>query len=161
MFSFSSVIPYAGGFVGHPLRRGLRQSSVMGVLLAIGLLAASCQQENPWQSHVNAALDMRERGLNEKNMALYLSVVSQNYGGDATGHTRIKERAEKLFGSIDQIRYTSSERSLYQEDDGRIRAVQRFAMDLMRNQKSKSLSGQEQLFLAQDADGKFRIVDGL
>jgi hypothetical protein len=132
-----------------------------GFFLWIWLALVGCTEKDQWSKQANQSLLNRERGLNEKNLKLYLSAVSSQYGGDPTGFTRIQARAEALFGSIDEISYTSSERSLYREDDGRVRVIQRFAMDLKRAGKTKSLSGQEQLYLIQDRDGNFRIVDGL
>lgn len=130
------------------------------VLLAAVLLLAACENKPPVSLEVDKTMGRREGGLNKKDLALYMSAVSANYGGDATGYTRIEKRAKLLFREIDGITYTSSERQVYEEPDKRLRVVQRYAMELMRGGERISRSGQEQLYLVHEGDS-LKIVDGL
>lgn len=153
------------------------------IVLTAALLAG-CPKADTSHSEVEQTLTDRENGLNRRDLALYLSAVSRDYGKDVTGYTdaatiatfaTLEKRATRLFGMLEQIRYTSSERSLYDETDGRVRVIQRYVMELYPRQATattaapvtaerrnfKSLSGQEQLWLVREADGRWRIVAGL
>lgn len=129
-------------------------------LAAAALLLVACEQRAPVSLEVDKTMGRRESGLNTKNLALYMSSVSRGYGGDATGFTRIENRAKLLFREIDGITYTSSERQVYEEPDKRVRVVQRYAMELLRDGERISRSGQEQLYLVEEG-GDLKIVDGL
>lgn len=122
------------------------------------LLAPTCKAESP-SDRAARTLVARERALNEKNLELYLSAISRNYAGSPNGYERMRVRAEGLFRTVDVIRYTSFQRTMY-EEPGRVRVVQRYTMDLVRNGEKKTLAGQEQLILAEE-DGQYRIIDGL
>lgn len=129
-------------------------------LVAAALLLGACQERPAVQLEVDKTMGRRESGLNKKDLALYMSAVSNRYGGDATGYTRIEKRATVLFREIDAITYTSSERQIYEEPDERVRVVQRYAMELNRKGERISRSGQEQLYLVKEG-GTLKIVDGL
>jgi hypothetical protein len=145
--------------------------------------AAGCPRGEDAHRQVEQTLADRENGLNRSDLQLYLSAISRAYGNDVSApagvsvptFARLEKRAARMFTVIDKIVYTSSERSIYDEPDGRVRVIQRYAMELHPRRATdatsapvtgaapavKSLSGQEQLWLVREADGRWRIVGGL
>ncbi len=132
----------------------------LAVLFAVLFAAVACTLEKSPQQMADETLSLREQALNKRNLPMYMKAVSARYGGTATGAAQLEARAGKLFSTLDEIRYTSFERQFYQDDGGRIQVVQRFTMELTSEGNTKSLSGQEQLFLVEEG-GRWLIVDGL
>lgn len=141
------------------MNRALVFHSILMLVLACLLLTA-CEQKRDPAHEVVRTLEQRERGLNLQDMDMYLGAISSGYAGSTTAYEEIVARAEDLFERIDTIQYSSYERSLYSEEHGRIRAVQRFTMELTSDGRTRSVSGHEQLFLVPE-DDRYLIVDGL
>lgn len=130
-------------------------------LLLVPALFMACERQRSVEDEVRRTLDHRERGLNQQDLKLYLSAISTHYAGSATAYEQVKDRIGSLFAGFDEIQYSSFDRSVYKEDQGMVRVVQRFTMELSNDEgRPQRVSGQEQLFLAPH-EGRYLIVEGL
>ncbi len=130
------------------------------VAFTLVLLSLACVPGATPAEKAVETLAVREKALNARDLDLYMTTIAPGYGGSATGPAAIRARASRLFEGIDAIRYSTDERSVYEEPDGRVRVIQRFVMELEREGVRRNLAGREEIFLT-PLDGRMLIVDGL
>lgn len=111
------------------------------------------------ENEIGLIMDLRERGINEKDLGLYMSCVSRDYKNDSETFDIIKEKMQKNFEIFEKIKLSTSNRTIYPDHKGAM-VVQNYELKIFLNGEDEFINGKEKLILKKE-DGEWKIVDGL
>ena len=101
----------------------------------------------------------RERAIREKDIDLYMTCISEDYTDNTDTFDMVKERMHKNFEVFDRIDFSTSDRTVYLEDQTAT-LVQDYDLVFFVDGKSDRARGKERIFLRREDRG-WKIVKGL
>jgi ketosteroid isomerase-like protein len=126
------------------------------LLLPVFILLA-CQISE--EDRIHQTLNRREEAFQKKDLSLYLSCISEAYRDKEEDFEQLQKRIEGYFGTFNQIKYSSWDRSVYVEGDT-ANAIQQFDLEVEKGGRTSHYSGKEALFLRKEGR-KWKIIKGL
>ncbi len=133
----------------------MRRSGSLFLLILFFLLACATSEEE----NILEVLKRREEAFQKKDLALYLSCISQNYQDRDEDFARLKERLEGYFKTFDKIDYHSWDRTVEIEGENAV-GVQQFNLEVEKGEKRQQFSGKEAIFLRKEGR-QWKIIKGL
>ena len=128
-------------------------------ILVLSLLLASLTFCSSPKDEIVEILDRREKALEQGDLSLYLSCISQNYQDEEKDFAAIRQKVAGSIGSLPGVELSFSDRSIYFE--GELATVyQKVILRVDVGGKKKSFSDRERLTLARE-EGGWKIIKGL
>jgi hemerythrin superfamily protein len=128
----------------------------LSFLFLISFLLA-CQVSE--EEKIYQILNRRQEALQQRNLSLYLSCISQNYQDKGEDFKRLEKRIDGYFKTFDQISYSSWDRTVQIDGETAI-VIQQFHLNVEKGEKKNRYSGKEALFFKKEGR-EWRIIKGL
>jgi ketosteroid isomerase-like protein len=133
----------------------MRRSLSLLLLILFFLLACATSEEEK----IFQVLKSREEAFQKKDLALYLSCISQAYQDKDEDFARLKRRIEGYFKTFDKIYYYSWDRTVEIQGESAV-GVQQFNLEVEKEGKRHQFSGKESILLRKEGKG-WKIIGGL
>jgi ketosteroid isomerase-like protein len=133
----------------------MRRSRFLLLLILFILLACASSEEEK----IVQVLKTREASFQKKDLALYLSCISQAYQDKDEDFVRLKRRIEGYFKTFDKIDYHSWDRTVEVQGESAV-AVQQFNLEVEKGGKKNQFSDKESIILRKEGKG-WKIISGL
>ncbi len=129
-------------------------TAIVAVFLS-GILSCGASPE----AQIHKVLDKRKRGLEQKDIELYMSCVSSDYKDGRETYAIIKQKTAGFFEAFDQIELTIEDRSIYVDGDS-ARVVEKYILTF-NVPSGKKMGKAEQLFILRKEKDGWKIIKGL
>jgi len=127
------------------------------VFLIWAISLASCSHND--EASVKRVLEARRLGLEKKDIALYMSSISPQYGREKGAVERLRRQAIQTMRGCDSIQMRIEDRRIL-ISGGRAEALQAYEIRIQRGEQLRVMKGQERISLEKEAVG-WKITSGL
>jgi hypothetical protein len=97
--------------------------------------------------------------METKDIALYMSCISEDYKDNADTYDLIRDKMEKNFDIFEKIDFSQSNQTIYQDNTAAV-VVQNFELSFTVRGEQDHASGKERIYLEKKV-GEWKIVKGL